>query len=359
MNVAVVELDLNNRAITINAKPIKCVVWDLDNTLWQGTLAEGDEVGLKPGVVDVIESLDARGILHSIASKNNYDDAMAKLRAFGLDHYFLYPQISWNPKSISLEKIRERLNIGIDSFLFVDDQPFEREEVNSVHPTVECIDADNYLILEELDRIKNAPVSDDAAQRRIRYLEDMERQREEDDFIGTPEAFLASLNMQFAITEATEMDLLRAEELTVRTNQLNSTGITYGYDELKGFMESDRHKLLVCELNDKYGSYGKIGLVLLEINDGVVMVKLMLMSCRVAARGVGSVLLTYLMKLAKSHSCVLRAEFRRTPRNRQMLVTYQFSGFRELHRDDDGNILFQHDVETLAEYPPYIQLITD
>ena len=90
-------------------KEIKCVVWDLDNTLWHGTLLEGDTVRLKDGIADVIEELDNRGILHSIASKNHYDDAIGQLRKFGIEKFFLYPEINWNAKSRSIAAIRENL----------------------------------------------------------------------------------------------------------------------------------------------------------------------------------------------------------------------------------------------------------
>ena len=76
-----------------STKVVKVLVWDLDNTLWHGTLMEGDDVRLRPGVVDVIKTLDSRGILHSIASKNDHGEAIAKVREFGLEEYFLYPQI--------------------------------------------------------------------------------------------------------------------------------------------------------------------------------------------------------------------------------------------------------------------------
>lgn len=75
---------------------IKCVIWDLDNTIWDGVLSEDKEVKLNDNIKEIIEELDKRGILQSVASKNNYDDAMAKLREFGLDEYFLYPQITWD-----------------------------------------------------------------------------------------------------------------------------------------------------------------------------------------------------------------------------------------------------------------------
>lgn len=340
-------------------KNVKCVVWDLDHTLWHGVLVEGDELVLKTQIVDVIKALDAKGILQSIASKNNAEDALAKLAAFGLSDYFLYPQIRWNPKSSAIATIREKLNIGIDTFMFIDDQPFERDEVKALHPDVECVDAEDYLALLEHPRIVGIKLTDDASQRRIRYLEDMQRQTDEQDFQGTPESFLAGLDMVFTIAPAQPDDLLRAEELTERTNQLNSTGITYDKTELSHYMHSPAHELLVCELQDKYGSYGKIGLALVEIGEKTDLVKLLLMSCRTAARGVGSVLLSYLMKQAQQRGHTLQAQFKRTSRNRQMLVTYQFANFREIERDDDGNILFENDLSLVSDYPDYIQVVTE
>jgi predicted enzyme involved in methoxymalonyl-ACP biosynthesis len=80
----------------VDKKTIKLLVWDLDNTLWQGTLLEGDKVSPNPSTVSTIKALDERGILHFIASKNDHDIAMAKLKEFGIDKYFLYPQVNWN-----------------------------------------------------------------------------------------------------------------------------------------------------------------------------------------------------------------------------------------------------------------------
>ncbi|MHC4213508.1 MAG: HAD-IIIC family phosphatase [Planctomycetota bacterium] len=88
---------------------IKCIVWDLDDTLWDGILLEKDDVALKPGIREVIQTLDGRGVLHSIASRNNHDDAIGKLKEFGLDKYFLYPQINWSVKSASIAKIQTNL----------------------------------------------------------------------------------------------------------------------------------------------------------------------------------------------------------------------------------------------------------
>lgn len=334
----------------------KCVVWDLDHTLWDGVLSEGDQVALKPGILETLQLLDARGILLSIASKNTHDDAMRTLDKLGVADYFLYPQISWNPKSDGVGKIAAALNIGIDTLVFIDDQPFERDEVGAVHPAVLCLDAGQYRALGTHPRLNPAVVSDDAGRRRQMYRADMLRKRQEEEFVGTPEAFLATLEMALTIAPAVPADLWRAEELTVRTNQLNSTGITYGMAELEAFMQSDTHRLWVCELSDRYGTYGKIGLALVERNAEADHIKLLLMSCRTASRGVGSVLLTFLMKRAAAAGRKLRADFRRTERNRQMLVTLQLGNFREIARDGDANIVFENDLSSIQDYPPYIRL---
>jgi len=336
-------------------KCVKCVVWDLDNTVWNGILSEGDDVQLKPGIVEIFKALDRYGVLQSIASKNNESDVLHKLQFFNISHYFLYPQINWNAKSGSIGVIREKLNIGMDTFLFVDDQPFERDEVRAAISDIECVDAKEYSALLNHPRIASIKLTDDARFRRQRYQEDQKRDKEMADFKGPPEAFLATLNMKFKITHSEPEDLFRAEELTERTNQLNSTGVTYNREELEFFMNSETHDLLVCELKDKYGSYGKIGLTLVEHADNVDVIKLLLMSCRTASRGAGSVLLNFLMHKAKDRNVKLRADFKRTDRNRQMLVTYQFANFNEVSRKGD-RIIFENDLSVVPEIPHYIEL---
>ncbi|MEM6806552.1 MAG: HAD-IIIC family phosphatase, partial [Bacteroidota bacterium] len=305
---------------------------------------------------EIIQELDARGILHSIASKNNFEDAMAKLKEFKLDQYFLYPQIHWNPKSISIGRIQESLNIGIDTLLFIDDQPFERDEVANSFPQVETLDAVEYRDLLERKRLNPRFITKDSKRRRMMYLEEMERNIEEEEYQGPKEEFLASLDMKFVITEAVEEDLKRAEELTVRTNQLNATGRTYDYDELKAFMHSNHHKLFVCELTDRYGSYGKIGLSLIEETDKHWHLKLLLMSCRVMSRSVGSVLLSFIMKEARKSGKKLLADFKQTDRNKRMYAAYRFANFKELSNDGNGNIVMESDLTMIQDFPHYIDI---
>jgi FkbH-like protein len=334
---------------------IKCIIWDLDNTLWNGVLLEDDRVTLRPGVLEIIQTLDERGILQSISSKNEHGLTMAKLKEFGIAEYFLYPQINWNPKSESVKTIVASINIGMDTIAFIDDQPFEREEVKFVLPEVLCIDAADLDRLIDMPEMQPEFITEDSKLRRFMYLSDIQRKEEEETFSGPQEEFLASLQMIFTIAPVGEGDLQRAEELTVRTHQLNTTGYTYSYEELDQFRKSDRHKLLIAALEDKFGTYGKIGLVLLECGQDVWTIKLLLMSCRVMSRGVGSVLINYLMSLAKSNKVRLRAEFVSTDRNRMMYVTYKFAGFKEIEEKGDF-VVFENNLEQVQPFPGYMKV---
>lgn len=339
-------------------KEVKCVIWDLDNTLWDGVLLESDKVVLQDRIKEIIITLDGRGILHSIASKNNYLDAWTKLEEFGLASYFLYPEIHWDSKSGSVGRIVENLNIGKDTIVFIDDQPFERDEVTSEHPEVDVLDALFYLEMLDYKCLNPKFTTSDSARRRLMYQEEAKRVVEEQDYQGPKEEFLSSLNMVFSIAEAREEDLQRAEELTVRTNQLNATGKTYTYEELLSYAESKDHKLYVCELTDKYGSYGKIGLALVEMGKGDSYLKMLLMSCRVLSRSVGSVLMTYILKQSQARKKTLFADFKKTDRNRMMYVTYKFAGFQEVSNDGNGNIVFENHLENVGEFPDYIDVKT-
>jgi FkbH-like protein len=339
----------------LSKKLIKAVVWDLDNTLWDGTLIEDKDVKLREDAVEIVRTLDHRGILQSIASKNDADLALAKLEELGIRDYFLHPQIHWNSKTISLKNIAQSLNIGIDSLAFVDDQRFEREEVQFSSPEVVCIDALKLDGMLEMPELNPRFITDDSKNRRRMYISDQSRQQAEDMFLGTAEEFLASLDMVLTISAAKEEDLKRAEELTIRTNQLNSTGRTYSFDELNHFRESPHHLLLICSLEDKYGGYGNIGLALVESFQEHLTIKLLLLSCRVMSRGIGTILISHIMNLAKSRNKSLYAEFLPNERNRAMYVTYKFSGFRE-ERNIDGLQILANDLSVIRPFPGYMKV---
>jgi FkbH-like protein len=336
---------------------VKCLVWDLDNTLWKGTLLEDPSVEVDPAAVAVVEELDRRGILNSIASRNEESLALARLREAGIADYFLYPQINWNAKDVSVKTIADVLNVGIDTVAFVDDQPFDREEVAFSLPDVRCYSPDDLGSLLDLPDFNPPFVTPESAQRRLMYLADAQRTREETEFSGPKEEFLAGLGMTFTISHAGAEDLQRAEELTVRTNQLNTTGRTYSYDELRGFAGSDDHLLLVAELEDKHGTYGKIGLALVEKGAEAWVLKLLLMSCRVMSRGVGTVMLNHVMRLAHDAGARFVAELVPNDRNRMMLITLRLGGFEEVGRDGDVLLLESRRPEVPGP-PSYLTLVT-
>lgn len=332
---------------------IKCVVWDLDNTLWQGVLLEDEKVALQINIVNIIQTLDSRGILQSIASKNEATTAIAKLEEFGLKDYFLYPQINWNSKANSLKEISTLLNIGLDAIAFVDDQLFELEEVKFSLPEILCLNADEVGHILDMPVMNPRFITEDSQIRRLMYISDIERQNAEKEFVGTSDEFLATLNMNFTISYAREEDLQRAEELTLRTNQLNTTGYTYSYDELNHFRQSKNHKLLIASLEDKYGSYGKIGLALIECQPKSWTIKLLLMSCRVMSRGVGTIMMNYIMSLAQSNNVRLLAEFVSNDRNRMMYISYKFAGFKEIDKNCDS-VIFENDLTRIQTAPSYV-----
>lgn len=337
-------------------KTVKCVVWDLDHTVWNGVLLEDAAVELRAGVAEAVRALDERGILQSVASRNDHERAMARLQALGIADYFLHPQIDWNAKGQNVATIARKLNLGLDTFLFIDDQPFEREEVAFTCPAVRTLDAADLSGLLQRPELNPELVTDDSRQRRRMYQADIRRQEAEEAFAGPSEAFLRTLEMRFTLAPCGEDDLQRAEELTVRTHQLNTTGYTYGYGELNAFRGSDRHLLLVAGLEDRYGSYGRIGLALVEKTEPALWtVKLLLMSCRVMNRGVGTILMSHLMRLAKAAGARLQAEFLPNGRNRMMEITYRFGGFREVARRGEL-VVFEHPLDAIPPDPDYVRV---
>jgi FkbH-like protein len=339
------------------AGSVKCVVWDLDGTLWVGIALEDRQVRLKENSREIVRVLDERGILQSVASRGDSQVAEQHLKEFGLSEYFLYPQINWNAKSDSVRRIAELLNLGITSLAFVDDQSFERAEVEFALPGVLCLDGTDLTGLLDAPELIPSVITDDSRRRRHMYLAEAHRKREEETFTGPKEEFLASLDMVFAMGPASEQDLMRAEELTVRTHQLNSTGYTYSYAELDQFRTSPKHKLLVAGLSDKFGSYGTIGLALLECTSRSWIIKLLLTSCRVISRGVGSIFLNQIMTRAKRGAVRLCAEFIPTERNRLMWITYRLAGFREIGKRGEISIL-ENNLDHIHPSPSYVRVDT-
>jgi FkbH-like protein len=296
-------------------KKVKCVVWDLDNTLWDGVLVEDgpERIQLKPGIADVIQTLDQRGILHSIASKNNPEEALAVLKKFGLDHYFLCPQISWRPKSQGIKSIAQQLNIGMDSLLFLDDSEFELGEVKTVCPEVQTLNAAQYRTLPDRNDCQ-VPVTAESQERRKLYQVEADRQSVAQSFSHDYMAFLRHCQIRLTVRPMTEENLERVHELTQRTNQMNFSGNRYDRDVLRNLLSSSDLDTFVLSCEDRFGSYGVIGFSIVDRREPR-MTDLMF-SCRIQSKRVehaflASVIRRYIGETAND----FYANYRKTPRN--------------------------------------------
>ena len=307
---------------------MKCLVWDLDRTLWPCTIAEGGVPELSEEIREVIVRLDERGILQSVASRNDHDHAWEWLEKLGIAEYFVLPAIGWGPKSASVRDIADKLNFAHSTIAFVDDQPAERAEVAFHLPEVRCYDAAQVLTLPDLPEFQPATITADSARRRQMYQAGFRRDEARASYEGADEEFLKSLGLVMTIGRATEYDLARAEELTLRTSQMNATGVHYSDAALRELLADPGHEVLVVSMEDRYGPHGAVGVLLLARHPEMWQLKLLATSCRVVAFGAGTVLLRWLGDQAARAGAHLVADFRKTDRNRMMEVAYRFAGFR-------------------------------
>jgi methoxymalonate biosynthesis protein len=316
-----------DRSHDVRAGTVKCLVWDLDNTLWQGVLLEDGEVRLSDEIRRVIVGLDERGILQSVASRNDHDHAWEWLRKLGVVEYMILPQIGWGRKSDAIAAIADRLKFARHTIAFIDDQATERAEVAYRLPEVRCYPAELAASLLNLPEFSPTAITEDSRSRRAMYQAGFAREAARAEFAGPDEDFLRTLGLEMRVRRADEEDLARAEELTLRTSQMNATGVHYPDAVLRTLLADPRHEVLIVTMTDRFGSHGAVGIVLLEKHRTVWRLKLLATSCRVVAFGAGAVLLNWLSDQAASAGVHLVADFRRTDRNRMMEVAYRFAGF--------------------------------
>lgn len=329
-------------ASTTQPKAIKCVVWDLDNTLWDGTLIEGDQVSLRPGMKSLFEHMDERGILLSVASKNDQSLALAKLEDLGVASYFLYPQINWGPKSEGLKKIAEQLNIGIDTFAFVDDNLFELDQVSRALPDVVCINASDASSLFSDPRFQGS-ASSEARRRRQFYQQAMSRDQARIGFGDDYVAFLASSEIVLQIAPYSANEIERVSELVQRTNQLNFSGHKYTREQLVETVANPILDKYVLKCSDKYGSYGTVGFGIVEQDSRVIRIRDFMLSCRVQGKFIEQ---AFFHHIGQHHNpqgaTALWVNFRETSRNRPAQQVLELLGFRgcnpQLDQEGEGVI---------------------
>ncbi|MFI5249262.1 MAG: HAD-IIIC family phosphatase [Gemmatimonadales bacterium] len=323
-------------------KTYKAIVWDLDNTMWDGILVEDGAAALKlkPGIVEIIKQLDQRGILHSVASKNDAPEALKVLEQFGIREYFLFPDISWGPKSEAIKRIAQQLNIGLDTLLFVDDSDFELAQVGAGCPEVRTLNATAYRSIPALPECQ-VPVTAEASERRKMYQTESVRQtvagRFGDDYL----AFLRDCHLEAHLRPLTPDNVQRVHELTQRTNQMNFSGNRYDRAVLERIIATPYLDTYVLECRDRFGDYGVVGFSIVDSREPRITD--LAFSCRVQSKRVEHALLSYILR--RYREPVVRdvyANYRKTSRNAPSGRVFDDVGFEAAGETDAGSSLIFH-----------------
>lgn len=327
-------------ALNMPAAKAKVVVWDLDHTIWDGILLEDGPEGVmvKPGIREMIEALDARGILQSVASKNNYDEAMAALSHHGLLGFMLAPQISWGPKSAALARIAQTLNLGLDAFVFIDDQPFERGEVSEAHPSVTVLADTEALTLLERPQF-DVPVTPESRGRRALYAVEAARTLAAESAAGDMDQFLRGCDLVLNVARLTTEDAERVHELSQRTNQLNIAATRYSRDDVAAMLASaNGAEAWALRCADRFGDYGLIGFAYGTPQTGHIQD--FFMSCRVQRKRVEAAFFAWLASRCEAAGAQgLSISYKKAARNSPALDLFLGLGFTLDSTDDSQGLL--------------------
>ena len=314
----------------------KCLVLDLDNTLWGGVVGEDGPMALKVGAGDpegeafadfqrAIRALKARGVVLAIASKNDPDDVREAFRLrpempLRLDDFSVV-ETGWHSKPDAIENISATLDIGLDSIVFLDDNPAERLKVRGALPAVVTpeLPEDPACFASFLKRqawFERLAVTEEDAGKAHQYKAQATRavhRRAARDL----EQYLVELGTQLHVRRARPQDVSRLHQLFTKTNQFNLTTHRYGVGEIEMLLSSRSHVVCVARASDRYGDLGQIGLYVLELRGDDVLIDSFLLSCRALGRGIETALMNVLKgDVGKSGSRgALRARYVRTARN--------------------------------------------
>ena len=324
----------------------KCVVLDLDNTLWGGVVGEDSKDGIRlgntsPGSEFVefqafLKSLTARGILLAVNSKNNPEDALDVIRTHEAmvlrESDFSAIRINWLPKSENMISIASELNIGVDSLVFVDDNPDERERMRQILPSVFTVDMpkDPALYrkaLERLPELQTLAVTTEDVGRVERYREI--RQREDTKTNSeSVETYLGSLEISVEIEVASAATIPRIAQLFAKTNQFNATTRRYSAADVERFASDPTHRLWTLQSRDRFGDHGLVAIALARVDEREWTIDSFLMSCRVIGYGVESALLAFACARAReAGASAIVGEFVPTAKNAPAADFYARHGF--------------------------------
>jgi len=339
---------LGRMLVALRNPPKKCVVLDCDNTLWGGVIGEdglgGIELGDEfPGTAyrdfqRFLLYLCQKGIFLALASKNNETDVWEVFDKHGgmllkREHISAW-QINWESKHENILKIAKSLNIGVDSLVFIDDNPMEIDLMRTAQPEVHSVllpedPADILFYIRNLALFDRCEVTEEDRQR-VGMMH-AEKQRKLHGQNLTKEGYLRSLDLRLVFFQVREQDLERVTQLINKTNQFNLTTIRRSLDEVRVLTQSPKHRIFGLRVSDKFGDYGLTGVVICEISDdhSQWFVDTLLLSCRVLGRGVETALLATLASKARiDNASELIAFFTPTAKNAVAFAFLRDHGFQ-------------------------------
>lgn len=333
----------------LKGKNRKCLILDCDNTLWGGIVGEDGVNGLQLGesypgscyqdMQKAIIDLHQRGILLALCSKNNEADVLEVFKNHpGMlikEEHIVSQMINWNDKATNIQQIALDLNIGLDSLVFVDDNPFEIELVQKMLPMVHTIKLPKDSPEIYADLIRNCgcfdtlTFSDEDRRRSDMYKAEASRKRAASTFTANSlDEYYRYLEMHAKIHRATPMAIPRLAQLTQRTNQFNLTTQRYSEAEILALCTGESSRVYSLHLTDRFGELGIVGEVILKKEAGICQIDTFLLSCRVIGRGVENLLLKFCEDVANDWKCTeLYGRYLPTRKNEQVKDFYLKNGF--------------------------------
>lgn len=312
----------------------KCIVLDLDNTLWGGVVGEDGPAGIllsltPPGSYFIafqqaLRDLYDCGILLAINSRNNPDDALEVIRhnpnMILKENNFAAMRINWDDKAQNLRELAEELNIGLDSMVFLDDDPTNRALVRALVPEVAVpelpADPSEYVrFLSGLEYFSSEAITDEDKMRGNMYVTERLRREAEKSF-ASKEDFLQSLGLELQIFQNDVSSLSRLSQLTEKTNQFNTNKEPLSESQLTEYLADGKRQIFYGRLADKFGDYGIIIFALIDVLPQAWHISSLLMSCRVFDRGVEAAFVSYIAQQAgETGAKNLEITFTETPKN--------------------------------------------
>lgn len=353
----------------------KVIVLDLDNTLWGGVVGddglEGIEIGTTSPVGEAYRdfqlnllALSKRGILLAVCSKNDHDKAIEPferhpemiLRLSDIVNF----KANWEPKSENIRKIAHELNLGLDSLVFLDDNPAEIEIIRQFVPEVSVVwlgDDPSTYSQQLLDSrfFEQRSVTSEDQERTQLYRQEAKRQELQRD-VTDMNAYLRSLEMTAHISEFTAVDVPRIAQLINKSNQFNLTTKRRTEAEVKALLSALGYVTFTIRLADKFGDHGLIAIVIGQVKDGDLHLDTWLMSCRVLKRQVEEETVNAIVRLARSEGCGrVVGTYIPSAKNSMVKDLYPNLGFTEESVDESRSV-FALDVGSYATKPTHISV---